>query len=240
MERLIEEIQELQAQRVSVVRGVLRLDNMAGSYVRRFLGWQPDLPEKERKAINARAARLAKAVREGKQPKELGPGVVAYILRVAEAGEPLRVFRDALEKNMRQAARRLPVWPWVEATPGFGDLGLAIIVGEAGDLAGYANPAKLWKRMGVAVLNGERQRKKTDPDEAKAQGYNPRRRSALWTIGDSLLKAEGPYRELYCARKTMEKERAPEMTKMKAHRRAQRYMEKRLLRNLWRAWRAKG
>ena len=72
----------------------------------------------------------------------------------------------------------------------------------------------------------------------EAHAIPRRRRSAIWTIGDSLIKQnEDGYRAVYDERKQYEKARDPEMSKMYAHRRAQRYMEKRLLRDLWRAWR---
>jgi hypothetical protein len=92
-------------------------------------------------------------------------------------------------------------------------------------------------------------------DDWIAHGYNPSRRSAIWNIGDTMLKAQirkikddagedtgertalGIYGEVYLARKQYELARNPEMTPMQIHRRSQRYMEKRLLKNLWQAWR---
>jgi hypothetical protein len=60
----------------------------------------------------------------------------------------------------------------------------------------------------------------------------------VWTIGDALIKGNRDgYRRLYLERKALEAERPEVETKMHAHRRAQRYMEKRLLRDLWREWR---
>jgi hypothetical protein len=64
----------------------------------------------------------------------------------------------------------------------------------------------------------------------------------MWNIGDALIKGNraGKYRTFYLRRKEYELQRDPEMKPIKAHRRAQRYMEKRLLRDLWRAWRRTG
>ena len=62
--------------------------------------------------------------------------------------------------------------------------------------------------------------------------------AALFTIGDSMIKSRcSPYREVYDARKAYELERNPEIKPIVAHRRAQRYMEKRLLKHLWQRWR---
>jgi len=162
-------------------------------------------------------------------------------------------YRLTLEKQMSQDAAKLPISNWWTDERGRGLLGLAIIIGEAGDLSGYENPAKLWKRFGVAVLDGARQgglTKNAKAEEWIEHGYNKRRRSVLWTIGDTLLKTNGKtgrYKKIYDKRKEFENKRLKKewieqgkkektYKSMKAHRRAQRYMEKRLLRDLWNVW----
>ena len=77
----------------------------------------------------------------------------------------------------------------------------------------------------------------------------------MWNRIDPLIKAQvskvldesgedtgdrvgtGPYGKAYLDRKRYELERDPGMSKMHAHNRATRYMEKRLLKHLWQAWR---
>ena len=155
------------------------------------------------------------------------------------------IARDAIdeglkpiERMMKGLAEQLPVCDWVKSVRGFGVMNLACVVGETGDLSNYANPGKVWKRMGLAVFNGERQRKTTDKELAIEMGYSPRRRSTSYMLGDCLIKGNrGEYRSVYDARKAYEIERNPEMTKAHAHARAQRYMEKRVIRDLWKAWR---
>lgn len=163
---------------------------------------------------------------------------IAYFasLPLQEARALIHKNRLAPERSMAKLAKRLPVYPFVENINGFGAIGLAQIIGEAGDLSNYANPAKLWKRMGLAVINGKSQRR-VGGAEALEHGYSPQRRSIMYCIGDSMIKKQNAYRELYLARKVIEEQKMPEGTKLHWHRRAQRYMEKRLLRDLWRAWR---
>jgi Transposase IS116/IS110/IS902 family len=48
----------------------------------------------------------------------------------------------------------LPVYEWLKTIRGAGALGLATIVAEAGSLDRYANPAKLWNRLGFAPFDG--------------------------------------------------------------------------------------
>lgn len=176
---------------------------------------------------------------------------------IAESERTIRKQRMVVERMMTNHAKSMPIFAsFVEPLPGFGALGFAQIIGEAGDLGLYANPAKLWKRMGLGLVDGERQRKHTDKAKAEAAGYNPRRRSTMYVIGDSMIKKQGPMRDVYLARKLVEVQKAEAegltvlpAAKIKAkdaenhrseghiHKRAQRYMEKRLLRDLWRAWR---
>jgi hypothetical protein len=85
-------------------------------------------------------------------------------------------------------------------------------------------------------------RKGAAKDEWIEHCYSRQRRSRMWNIGDTLIKGnrDGDYRTAYLERKDYELQRDPDMQPIKAHRRAQRYMEKRLLRDLWQAWRNEG
>ena len=257
-------LRELQSRRVACVKAQLRLTNAAGAFVRRALGWRMDMDEKERNAINKRAAKLIDEIETGGHQisdiqgrcaaaSDGGQGatdsrltsasVAPFVLAVAEGRKPFDAMRKETEKEMRRIAETLPVYPWVASVKGFGSLGLAIIVGECGDLGEYRKGvAGIWKRLGLAVMDGKRQGNPGEGAKAEdwiAHGYNARRRSAMWTLGDSLLKCggDGPWRTLYLERKAYELARAPDMRPMQAHRRAQRYVEKRLLRTLWQEWR---
>ena len=140
------------------------------------------------------------------------------------------------ENRMRKIAKELPVHDWMKGIPGFGPLGLAQIIAETGDLSKYSNPSKVWKRMGLHVVNG-RAARRVRGQGALEQQYSPHRRAIMFRIGDSLIKKENPYRALYLERKEYEKAKAPDLPPMAHHRRAQRYMEKRLLKHLWQQWR---
>lgn len=191
-----------------------------------------------------------------------GPSIKANLTtcHLFEALKPLEIARKDIEKQMVAEAKRLPVYSWVrDNVRGMEALSLAKIVGEAGDLSKYESKGKLWKRMGVALVDGIRQgglsNKTATKEDWIRHGYNRERRSDLFVVGDSILKAQirkvkdaagedtgervaiGPYGETYLRRKAYELARDPEMTPMHAHRRAQRYMEQRLLKHLWQAWR---
>jgi hypothetical protein len=186
----------------------------------------------------------------GKGEHDLAAMALAVSAPFLEARSIIKPQREAQEKAMEREAKKLPVWEWVEQVKGFGIGGLAAIVGEAGNLGDYDTHSKLWKRMGLAVIGGERQRR-VKGDAAIEQGYCASRRSVVWNVGSSLFKAQsarmdketgeiktpaGFYRLIYDKRKEYELGRVE--TKGHAHNRSTRYMEKKLIRDLWNAWRA--
>lgn len=159
--------------------------------------------------------------------------------------------RKRTEKAMEKSAKTLPVAQWVDGIKGFGIASLAAVIGEAGDLSNYPTHSHLWKRLGLAVIDGGRQRLMPGAD-AIIHGYCPSRRSVVWNVGQCVFKAQsqrvdketgevkieaGEYRKLYDVRKEYELPRV-EGKKAHAHNRAMRYMEKKLMRDLWKAWRA--
>ena len=172
---------------------------------------------------------------EGLSPEKIFP----LLAPMKECQQPLLACQKSYEKTLIKMAKQLPVWLWVEGVRGFGPLSLAQIIGETGDLSGYANPAKVWKRMGLAVIGAERQRRHSDVEKALANGYSPKRRAVMWNVGCCLIKQnDGEYRAFYDAEKArqMVKLGLPDDKPGHAHNRAQRHMEKLLLKDLWARW----
>lgn len=176
------------------------------------------------------------------------------ILREA-ALRPLEDNAQARLRAMLIECKALPahVMAYVESIRGFGMASLAQIVAEAGDLSGYSNPAKLWKRMGVGLDNSAER-------PIRYEGRSPRRASIMSVIAGNFLKAGGPYKAYYDQVKEFERSKPscgkalknldgtpsgktcldPEVGCCKAghiHNRAMRKVAKRLLLNLWRVWR---
>jgi len=174
------------------------------------------------------------------------------ILNAAQARAGWDVLRLNVVKEMEALAKTLPIWAWAKDVRGLGPLGVAIIAAEAsgprGDVASYATKERLWKRLGLAVIDGQRQQKRADKDLAAAHGYNPRRRSEIWTIADSLFRAQwrgakedvaahplGLYGEAYLRRKCATEGRDWSDARRDAD--ARRVMTKALIEDYWRAWR---
>lgn len=266
LEETVAEIRYWHRQRCFAMEQRKRVDLALGAFLRTMLGWSKALPDADRKRIADQASTLIKMAEAEAKGKPLDIDEPSYdewkevIAASLAAREPFEAVEARAKKEMERLAKTLPVWERFESVRGFGPASLAVIVAEAGDLGDYDTEGKLFKRMGVAVLGGVRQgglAKTASKDDWIAHGYNRQRRSRMWNIGDALIKSGEHYREIYLRRKEREREKAADeglivapsakIPKGKAdeyrseghiHRRAQRYMEKKLLRHLWRAWRA--
>lgn len=148
-----------------------------------------------------------------------------FIATIAQWNEKLKPVRTQLEKLAAQT-RYYKLIP-----KGFGAFNLAGLLGECGEITDYRNPSCLWKRMGLAVIDGERQRKCADADKALIHGYNPRRRALAYIIGDCLIKSNSVPKAVYNERKA--KKIADGWSKIHAHCDAKMFMVKRVLRDLW-------
>ncbi len=247
------------------VKAMISLTNQMVSLLRFLSGWhknwnnldkngQKKLNEETKKIVTSmiqeykKDENLSKRGPKNPIPKDmrqyspdLYPFIVAYI--------PIEEERKRAEKEMVNEVTRLPVFEWFQSIPGIAELATATIIGEAGNLHNYATVSKLWKRMGLAVINGERQGSnvKGNKEKAIAHGYNRQRRSAMYVIGDSVMKKRNTHPNEYGDRYDRERARAisehPDWVNPKdgrskhAHLHAQRIMEKEILKDAWKQWR---
>jgi hypothetical protein len=161
------------------------------------------------------------------------------------AAEPFIAAVDVLhrgrlrqERQLRKLVRKDPVWEWAQAVRGLGELSVASLIAEAGgDLRTYPTHSKLWRRMGLAVSDDGRAQARRLGPAGELEGYSPQRRAVSYNLASAVLRAQtatqGVYRQIYDDRRQYEEART--QSKKHAHNRAQRYMEKRLVRDLWRA-----
>ncbi|MGE0718533.1 MAG: hypothetical protein AB7P02_24005, partial [Alphaproteobacteria bacterium] len=147
-----------------------KVSNANGAIVRRLLGWRADLEASERERIRRRAAKLIAAIEAGKPTAdEIESYARPLVLAAAASREPFDALRRKTEAEMRRLARRLPGFAFVDGVAGFGELGFAVMQAEAGDPIGdYRSTRGLWKRLGLSLVDGERQRRFTDPEKAAA------------------------------------------------------------------------
>lgn len=230
--------------RQDFLRARMRLELQAQAVCRRYCDGD-----------KAEAAKLWAKVKKDRD-HELLVWLEPYILAMA----PLDAAEHKVKLKLEKLARKMPVHDWAKSVLGLGDLLLAGVLGECAIGPGeYRTVSALWKRMELAVIDGKRQRRVSGED-ALRHNYGGQRRSLMWVIGGSLIKSQvrnqkdengkkiegtdyaiGEYGQLYLDRKQYLRERDAHLetppSPMKIHNDAKRYIEKRLLRELWKAWR---
>lgn len=226
---LIAEIVALWRQRQGLTRARVRLELQAQATVRMLCRGDKEAAGKLVKlADKGSDDPQAEAARDLMEPYRMAQG-------------PLEDRLAALDRRLGKLAKALPIWPYAATIKGLGALAMAKIVGEAGDLSKYRTVSAVWKRCGLAVIDGERQRKVANAEAALAHGYDPQRRSVLYIIGECLFKAQGTgdnsgsYRLIYDASKA--KHLAKEVALIVAHKRALREMTKAMLKHVTVEWR---
>jgi hypothetical protein len=193
-------LMEMQTLRRHCIRSQSRCDRSIEALVARSFGYHTGLPEPERKKLfkAARAVRIAVET-SAKAGQPTGDArLPAQVVNIIETSYVARAqwdrMRANIEAEMIVTARRLDIWPWVKGVPGVAELGLAVIVAEAGEIPRYSGPGKLWKRLGLACMDGLRQGR-VPPDlsrekraeEWKRRGYNPARRAEVWCFLDDVM-----------------------------------------------------
>lgn len=270
---IVSQIVELQKIRRFCIKSQSRCDRSIESLIASALGYRPDQDEKDRKALFRRAGAIRRSVEKGGEGhadsdahSRSALSSTLHLIPLSAASRKLWDDRRAeVEKKMARLAEQLPVFPFVQSVRGLGAKGFAVLVGEAGiPIGDYRTVSGLWKRLGLAVINGERQRKKSGAEDAAAHGYSPTRRSEVWAIcSDSLFRAQwrggdedagteahpiGPYGEAYARRRAhtaprveatadLPKGDPAKWSKGRCHNDARRVMTKALLVDLWVAWR---
>lgn len=227
---VILQIRELWRQRQDWCRASQRMLLQAGAICRRFCD-----------SDKVEGAKLLKRIVKGKAKEADRAAEVSVSPMLSAIEVSLRPHILAVERELVSLAKKLPIAAWCKLVRGVGIEGttLASLVGECGDAGSYKSFQAVWKRMGLAVISGERQRKKLDAEQAILHGYAPHRRAVAYVLAENLVKGQrdGPYKRFY----DVEKARQAiviGVPKFHAHKRAMRHMAKRFLRDMYRAWRA--
>lgn len=246
----LDQLAELQVRRKFWIGNVNKQTNAVKALVRRALGWRYDEEEAGREKVNARAARIVAAALAGKDQKPEDQAVfgalAADLAAVSRAIEPCQKARHEIELEMKRIVRKLPVFAWAKDVKGLGELGLAVILAEAGDLSRYPKKGHLWKRLGLAPFEGQaystwRMKGGLTAEDWTAAGYSPRRRAEIYAVvSEPMFRAQtvaaGPYRAAYDRRRLLTAETHPDWTKAHSHMDALRIMTKAMLRDLRHAW----
>lgn len=210
-EPVVAELRALQRKRSCAIADRIMIANRLVSTLAVSLGYDA-CNEASREERFAAAEALVASVREKMEAGEdddRPQAAHARLLLHTVVG--LEKEQAGLDLYMLKLVRRLPAVEWVNAPDqrGFGELQLAVIVGEAGDLANFPGPYSLFKYFGLAPFEhgGKTQMGSTwrrgglSAERWTEFGYSPRRRSIAYLVGESLLKGNqsGPYRAHYDA-----------------------------------------
>jgi hypothetical protein len=228
---IVQQIRELWRRRQAWHRAEIALTLAASAICRRYVG----VAGKGDKIGLKKAADLLAQIEAGTDHSD----AAIAALPILHARDQISPHRLATERLLERLAKKLPVASIINDTAGFGALSLAAIVGEAGDVSAYRTLRGLYKRFGVGRVDGERQRKKSDPLAARAHAYSPARRSVLWNVGNGLIgyMGHGPrprvgedidartdlssYQKLFIKRLRFEADRNPAHRKPNATRKGQ-------------------
>jgi hypothetical protein len=240
-------LQALQRQRTWYIKSRIMVANRLQATVAGTIGYHSGMKEAERTKTFTAAGKLLKQIAAGEVESPIKNLVSVTMLAIDGFNNAIK----ALEKEMLIQVKQLPLVEWVEQKEqrGFGLLFLAIVIGETGDLSNYANPAKVWKRLGCApyqydglnqmgaTWRGGKQGK-LPKEEWEKFGYSPRRRSIAYLIGEGIVKQnqDGPYRQRYDSTKAILKAAHPDYKDLRCHLHGMLLATKLLLKNLWIYW----
>lgn len=246
---LCQQLMELQAQRVRMMRQEYRARNDAISYVRRILGWQWNQADATRQQLNDRARTIVSELWSGNTPDESEKvlGIVSpYVVGVAY--HPWHHYSDSRkqhERKMREIARQLPIAPWVKSVDGVTFDTIGVMIGEIGDPMRFRHWRCVAKRMGLMPYKGRmpsawRRKGGLTEDEWSYIGYCPRRRSVMYNWAASQIRVRSSWRTaIYEPWKAWELQRTDDnapQSQGHADKRARVAMERTLIRRLVEQW----
>jgi hypothetical protein len=190
-----------------------KLTNQCKAIVRGFLGIERfgDRDSPEAKAAEKFVdAEYKKALAD--PASELNEAIAPYL----RAQEPLEAEIQHRAKVMIRELRKLPIIDFCKKTKGLGDVSLATIIaeatsvnrtdnefGKAGEVfvvGDFKSVSALWKRLGVAVIDGHRQGNPgagATEDTWVTEGYNRKRRSVLWNATGPMILGMGKWRPAF-------------------------------------------
>lgn len=203
-----------------------------------------------RKKIKTMALAMAERVKKGGEESIVGHIREAVDI-IARSINDVARERERIDADIGRLAKGLPIAPWVEVIKGFSHTQAGLILAETGSLSNYPTVSSVWKRMGLAVINGGAQRRVVG-DAATLHGFVPRRRAVMYMIEDTILRqsitaekedqpraSKTPLGDVYMRERAKREARIADGEKLwkGAHFQARRIMGKELLRQMWVEWR---
>lgn len=141
----------------------------------------------------------------------------------------MKAIENDIKGDIEDAIKEQDIWQdFLKDVKGIGPI-LGAALWSMIDIRKAKHVSSLWKYAGQAPDSKRKKGEKLD--------YNPELKKVCWKIGESFIKTNSPYKEIYDARKEYEKDHSPDLTDGHQHNRAKRYMVKEFLKDLWLTWR---
>lgn len=290
------EIRNLYREMMLVRKTRIRTINQGKAALRASMGITPfakdddGIESPEAKKASAEVSKRWKEIKDNPDAVLSGDGQAMLLMPFIQAEQLFADREQVIEKGrgrgkerikgMADLVKDLPIAAFVDDAPGLSLHGLGAIIGactvidaETGDLASigdFKSVSAVWKRLGLAVINGNRQGNPGQGASAEdwiEHGYNAQRRSLMFNIGGSLIGNSRKwrpmfeedvdanndysyYQKVFVKRARHEAEKFPtkdgpvkcsdtgkESYSAHAINRAERYVDKRLIRELYKNWR---
>lgn len=178
-------------------------------------------------------------------------------------------IEKAIDRELTKLTKQHFMADWIAAQRGIGLPGFARLLGVTGDISRFPTVSKLWKYLGLHVVDGRAPRREkgvpwthtdctfghlaackpgcaTDHHPNCVPGgigtaYAPQGRVVCHQIGEAIVKVggDGPYRRAYDEKKAYYEAERPDWTQARRHNAAMRYAVKELVKNLWIEWHAR-
>jgi hypothetical protein len=277
---ICERLTQNQIRRRFMLKSLYRQENMMAARIRQILGWVAPtyddnaevgddgkrVESREALKIRARARKILSCAMDGNEQdpedQSVASALVFELEIVRQGTKPYRHGIKDAENAMIELAQSLPVYDWKKTVKGFGELGLAVIVAETGDLSNYATVSKVWKRLGLAPYQGKAASTWNVPKWRGAQtltsqdwinlGYRKQRRAEVHVFlekkfimkqieskaksGMPFGRGKTKYGVVYVNRRIRTAETHPEWTDGHAQKDAWRVMSKAVIKDLWVQW----
>lgn len=137
--------------------------------------------------------RIERLVRDGIMTKEAAKGFLALPFKHFEQAE--EIMAKVLWKEIKDEPI---VVNWLVGVKGIGPRLSGLLIANIGDISRFATVSKLWAYCGQGIVDG-RAVKRTKNQKGP---WSSEMKTTCWKIGQSFVKAGGPYREMYDTYKT--------------------------------------
>lgn len=149
----------------------------------RFLSEQFDDIEQNRIAASNRIQALTDP--RGKGTAKGLPAWAPEVVALQTLVDQIEAAENGFARELTRTLKTLPLWEWIDNTPGVGPKQAARLLGVIGDPASRPNPAKLFAYCGYHVVDGAAPTRR----QGQKANWSPSAKSRAWLVAKSCLKA---------------------------------------------------